>query len=293
MEVFRDFLAVNERSGGLLRIRVQRWSGGEPFYLAADDPTYTMHARLEPRARDHLAALRLHVAHDAGDDLRLRRAAAASGSCASASRCSATSIRRTTRASCCGRRRATASACRSRSCIARTRRIDGTAPLYLYAYGSYGLSADPVFSSARLSLLDRGFVYAIAHVRGGQERGRRWYEAGRLARKWNTFHDFIDVTDYPRGARLRGARARVRRRRQRRRAARRRDRQRRAGALSRAGRARAVRGHRHDHARRVDSAHDARIRGMGRSARAASTTNTCSPIRRTTMSAHRPTRRCW
>jgi oligopeptidase B len=73
---------------------------------------------------------------------------------------------------------------------------DGSAPLYLYAYGSYGLSADPAFSSARLSLLDRGFVYAIAHVRGGQERGRRWYEAGRLGRKWNTFNDFIDVTDF-------------------------------------------------------------------------------------------------
>ena len=68
--------------------------------------------------------------------------------------------------------------------------------MYLYAYGSYGLSADPAFSSARLSLLDRGFVYAIAHVRGGQERGRRWYEAGRLGHKWNTFNDFIDVTDY-------------------------------------------------------------------------------------------------
>ena len=55
---------------------------------------------------------------------------------------------------------------------------------------------DPGFSSARLSLLDRGFVYAIAHVRGGQELGRRWYDAGRLRNKWNTFNDFIDVTDH-------------------------------------------------------------------------------------------------
>jgi oligopeptidase B len=86
--------------------------------------------------------------------------------------------------------------------------VDGTAPLYQYAYGSYGLSADPVFSSARLSLLNRGFVYAIAHVRGGQERGRRWYEAGRLGRKWNTFNDFVDVTDFL-VARGYGARDRV------------------------------------------------------------------------------------
>ncbi len=71
---------------------------------------------------------------------------------------------------------------------------NGTAPLLQYAYGAYGLSMDPGFSSARLSLLDRGFVYAIAHVRGGQELGRAWYDDGRLMNKKNTFTDFIDVT---------------------------------------------------------------------------------------------------
>jgi len=73
---------------------------------------------------------------------------------------------------------------------------DGSAPLYQYAYGSYGSSEDPGFSSTRLSLLDRGFVFAIAHVRGGQEMGRRWYDNGRLLNKMNTFHDFIDVTRF-------------------------------------------------------------------------------------------------
>jgi oligopeptidase B len=71
---------------------------------------------------------------------------------------------------------------------------DGTAPLLQYAYGAYGLSMDPSFSSARLSLLDRGFVYAIAHVRGGQEMGRVWYDDGRKLSKMNSFTDFIDVT---------------------------------------------------------------------------------------------------
>jgi oligopeptidase B len=71
---------------------------------------------------------------------------------------------------------------------------DGTAPLLQYAYGAYGLSMDPSFSSARLTLLDRGFVYAIAHVRGGQEMGRVWYDDGRKLRKVNSFTDFIDVT---------------------------------------------------------------------------------------------------
>jgi oligopeptidase B len=73
---------------------------------------------------------------------------------------------------------------------------DGSAPLLQYAYGSYGLSMDPGFSSARFSLIDRGFVYAIAHIRGGQEMGRAWYDDGRLLRKKNSFTDFIDVTHF-------------------------------------------------------------------------------------------------
>jgi oligopeptidase B len=73
---------------------------------------------------------------------------------------------------------------------------DGRAPCLLYAYGSYGSSSEDDFSSARLSLLDRGFVYAIAHIRGGQEMGRAWYEDGKLLKKKNTFTDFIDCAEY-------------------------------------------------------------------------------------------------
>ncbi|RLD28125.1 MAG: oligopeptidase B [Bacteroidetes bacterium] len=69
-------------------------------------------------------------------------------------------------------------------------------PLLLYAYGSYGSSREPTFSSSRLSLLDRGFVYALAHVRGGQEMGRYWYEDGKLLKKKNTFTDFIDCGEF-------------------------------------------------------------------------------------------------
>jgi len=69
---------------------------------------------------------------------------------------------------------------------------DGSAPLLLYGYGSYGASMDASFSSSRLSLLNRGFIYAIAHIRGGQEMGRQWYEDGKLMKKINTFSDFID-----------------------------------------------------------------------------------------------------
>ncbi len=73
---------------------------------------------------------------------------------------------------------------------------DGSNPLLLYAYGSYGSSADPRFNRNAISLLDRGFVYAIAHVRGGQELGRHWYEDGKLLNKKNTFNDFIDCTEF-------------------------------------------------------------------------------------------------
>lgn len=75
-------------------------------------------------------------------------------------------------------------------------KIDGTAPCLLYGYGSYGASMDPYFSATRLSLLDRGFVYALAHIRGGQEMGRQWYEDGKLLNKKNTFNDFVDCGKY-------------------------------------------------------------------------------------------------
>ena len=71
---------------------------------------------------------------------------------------------------------------------------DRTAPLYQYAYGSYGISTDPAVDPARIGLLDRGVIYAIAHIRGGQELGRGWYDDGHLLHKKNTFTDFIDVT---------------------------------------------------------------------------------------------------
>jgi oligopeptidase B len=73
---------------------------------------------------------------------------------------------------------------------------DGSNPLLQYAYGSYGYSMDATFSSTRLSLLDRGFIFAIAHVRGGEDLGRQWYEDGKLLKKKNTFNDFIDCSNF-------------------------------------------------------------------------------------------------
>lgn len=74
--------------------------------------------------------------------------------------------------------------------------MNGENPLLLYAYGSYGASMEPYFSTVRLSLLDRGFIYAIAHIRGGEDLGRNWYEEGKLLDKKNTFTDFIDCSEF-------------------------------------------------------------------------------------------------
>ncbi len=75
-------------------------------------------------------------------------------------------------------------------------KMDGSQPLLLYGYGSYGYSVESYFRSSRLSLIDRGFAWAVAHIRGGQEMGRYWYEDGKLLKKKNTFNDFIDCGDF-------------------------------------------------------------------------------------------------
>ena len=79
--------------------------------------------------------------------------------------------------------------------MARGTVLNGQRPLLLYAYGSYGATMEPTFSSGVLSMVDRGFIYAIAHVRGGEEMGRRWYDDGKMLHKMNTFNDFIDVAE--------------------------------------------------------------------------------------------------
>jgi oligopeptidase B len=75
-------------------------------------------------------------------------------------------------------------------------KLDGKSPMLLYAYGSYGFSMTPSFSSARLSLVDRGMIYAIAHIRGGSELGEKWRQEGRMFKKLNTFYDFIDTAKW-------------------------------------------------------------------------------------------------
>lgn len=193
-DVFDAFLAVSERAGGLRKLRVLSFRG-ETYHLDADDPAYTMHLGANPEM-DATALRYVYTSlttpttvleHDTikRTNTVLKREPVL-GDFDSA-RYRSEFIWVTARD---GERVPVSIVYR------KDTPLDGTAPLFQYGYGSYGICIDPAFSSARLALLDRGFVYAIAHVRGGQELGRRWYDAGRLLNKWNTFRDFIDVTDH-------------------------------------------------------------------------------------------------
>ena len=145
---------------------------------------------------------------------------------------------------------------------------DGGNPLFLYGYGSYGYSIDPNFSSNRLSLLDRGFVYAIAHIRGGEVMGRKWYDDGKLLHKRNTFTDFIACAEHLIAEKVHGPSKARDPRRQRWRAADGRRPQHAARPVRGGDRSGSLRRCGQHHARRLDSAHRDRVRGMGQSQRA-------------------------
>ena len=130
-------------------------------------------------------------------DLRLRPRDARARAAQATSRCSAATTRalRSRAHLRDGRRRRRR--CRSRSSTRRDAQRDGPQPLLLYGYGSYGIPIDPVvLVDARLSLLDRGVVFAIAHIRGGGELGKHWHDDGRMMKKRNTFTDFIACAEH-------------------------------------------------------------------------------------------------
>ncbi len=193
--LFRDFLVIGERSDGLQRIRVKPWRGGAEFFVRSDDADYT--ATIGDNREQDTDTLRYDftslITPNSVYDLdmktgarSLRKRDPVLGGYDPANYV-AERVWATARD---GTRIPVSLAYR------KGFHRDGSAPLYQYGYGAYGISIDPRFSSPRISLLDRGFVYAIAHVRGGQELGRQWYEDGKLLKKRNTFTDFVDVTEF-------------------------------------------------------------------------------------------------
>jgi oligopeptidase B len=193
--VFSNFLAIGERSGGLSRIRIRPWSGGKDSFIAADDPTYTfalsdnheVEGDVVRYTYESLAVPRSTYDFNTrtGERTLLKRERVLGGF--DPARYESEFLWATARD---GARIPVSLVHRKGA------KRDGTAPLLQYAYGSYGASTDPWFQSEALSLLDRGFTFAIAHVRGGQEMGRAWYEQGKLLQKQNTFNDFVDVTRF-------------------------------------------------------------------------------------------------
>lgn len=194
-DLFSDFLVIEERCEGLVKIRVMSWDGNTDYYIDFGEPTYTAYSAGNPDFDSHLLRYGYNSmttpsslyefdmikresvllkrqeivgGYEPSDYVTERHLAPShDGVMVPISLVYKKGIKK-----------------------------DGNNPLVLYGYSSYGSSMDAYFSTARLSLLDRGFVWAVAHVRGGEEMGRQWYEDGKLFKKKNTFLDFICCGKY-------------------------------------------------------------------------------------------------
>lgn len=193
-DIFRDHLVVAQRQNGLMQLRVIPWSGNDDYLVDFDDAAYDVWIGVNPEFEtttlryDYSSLTTPHSVFDFDMVTRthtmLKRDEVLGDF--DSENYVAERIYATARDG-------------VEVPISLVRRSDsnpGPEPLLLYAYGSYGYSIDPAFRSDRLSLLDRGFTFAIAHVRGGQEYGRRWYEDGKLLHKKNTFTDFVDCAQF-------------------------------------------------------------------------------------------------
>ncbi len=192
IEIFKDYLVVEERTGGLNQIHVKRWDDAGNYYIEFPDPAYSAYVGANPdfdtkslrygyNSMTTPSSMFEMDMESKGTEL-LKQQEVLGGMFDSANYMSERVMVKVT----------DGTEVPVSLVYRKGIKKDGSNPFLLYAYGSYGYSMDAGFSSTRLSLLDRGFVYAIAHIRGGQEMGRKWYEDGKLFNKINTFTDFID-----------------------------------------------------------------------------------------------------
>jgi len=194
MELFSDFLVLEERSNGLTQLRIQPW-GGDAYYLPFEEEVYTAYLGNNPsfdqaHLRYGYTSLTtpgsvIDYDFSTGKKTVQKQQEVVGGYDASeyeTKRSWATAADGT---------KVPVSLVYKKSML----RENGPNPTLLYGYGSYGITIDPSFSTVRLSLLDRGFVYAIAHIRGSQYMGRPWYENGKMFDKKNTFTDFINCAE--------------------------------------------------------------------------------------------------
>ena len=195
MDLFKDHMVISERRGGITQLRIRPWDGKDEHYIKFGEESYTVGTGINPDFDTDLLRLdytSLTTPNSTYDyntktkKLTLLKQQEVVGKFDPADY---VSERRMVKA--------TDGTMVPLSIVYKKGfPKDGTRPFLLYGYGSYGYSMDPYFSSVRLSLLDRGFGFAIAHIRGGQEMGRNWYENGKFFTKKNTFTDFIDCGDF-------------------------------------------------------------------------------------------------
>jgi oligopeptidase B len=196
MEIFRDYLVVEERENGLNKIRIMPWSGNGEYYLPFQSETNTAYTtsnvdfdtEVLRYAYQSLATPSSVIDFNMKTKTKeVKKEQAVLGGKFDKKNYIEERIWAT----------AEDGTKVPMSLVYRKGiKKDGKNPVLQYAYGSYGYSMDPTFSSSRLSMLDRGFIFAIAHIRGGEELGRHWYEDGKLLKKKNTFTDFIDCSKY-------------------------------------------------------------------------------------------------
>jgi oligopeptidase B len=196
IEIFKDYLVVNERENGLNNLRIISWNGKEDYFLPFNSETYTAYIGNNPDFDSDVlrygfnsltspsAVIDYNFKTKQGD---IKKEQEVLGGTFDKNNYTSERIWATARDGV----KVPISLVYKKGI-----KLDGTSPLLQYAYGSYGSTIDPSFSSVRLSLLDRGFIYAIAHIRGSEYLGRDWYEKGKLLTKLNTFHDFIDCSKY-------------------------------------------------------------------------------------------------
>ncbi len=196
IEIFKEYYVLSERENGLTKLKITNWKSGDSYYLPFDNETYTAYVGTNPEFDTEILRYGYNsmVTPNSVIDFNMRtkekvikKEQEVLGNKFKKENYNSKRIWA----------KAQDGAQIPMSIVYhRDTKLDGTSPLLQYAYGSYGYTVDPSFSTVRLSLLDRGFIYAIAHIRGGEYLGRKWYEDGKLLKKKNTFTDFIDCSKF-------------------------------------------------------------------------------------------------
>jgi oligopeptidase B len=195
ISIFKDYLVLEERSNGLNKIRIKRWDDADDYYLPFDEETYSVGVYGNPEFDTEIIRYNYNsfttpssvIDFNMSDKSKeIKKEQEVLGG--NFDKSNYTSERIWTEAR--DGKKVAVSIVRRKDT-----KLSKDTPLLLYAYGSYGSTVSDRFSTTRLSLLDRGFVYGIAHIRGSQYLGRQWYEDGKLFEKMNTFTDYIDASN--------------------------------------------------------------------------------------------------